>query len=167
MSVVAWDGEQLAADSACTSPDGAVNRVCKVAVVEVPAPRPWIGNPGLVLFGVVGLPDGLQMAADFLAGVTDELDLGEDREVIMCSASGAWLWNGCRPIPLIKEAKAAIGSGAQAALAAMFLGAGAARAVEIATAVCSECDGPVQAFSLPTVTTSDTVEPPTIHEVQE
>ncbi len=169
MSVVAWDGMQLAADSAGTAANGAVNRVAKIAAVEVPCPRPWIGHPPLVLIGVAGHPQGLQLAADFLVGRTDELELGTDddfSEVLMCSESGSWLWSGSRPTQLIIGAKAAIGSGAQAALALMLNGVGAVRAVEIATVVCTYCEGPVQAFSLPVVEV-DEVEPPVIHEVQQ
>lgn len=155
MTTVAWDGLTLAADSGASSPMGCLNRVVKLGMVELTKPRPFIGHPTHVLFGIAGHPEAFQLVAEFLGGETDELQLPADRdgdataEVILACAHGAWLWSGRRPIPLIAGAKAAIGSGAKAALGAMFVGANAVRAVEVACAIDGNSCDPVQAFSLP------------------
>jgi hypothetical protein len=141
-------------------------------MVEISKPRPYIGCPPLVLFGVAGHPEAFQLAYEFLSGATDQLELGVDddtvAEVLMASATGVWLWSGNRPIPLISGAKAAIGVGAKAALGAMFVGATATRACEVACAICSQCADPVQSFTLPQqALPPDVAEPIELHEAQD
>lgn len=144
----------MAADSSACSPGGTHNRAVKLGMVELLRPRPFIGHPPVVLYGVAGHPRAFQLVHEFLSGDTDELDLGAGNdgavsEVLLASLTGAWLWNGDRPLPLILEGKAAIGSGGAAALGAMFVGADAVRAVEVACAIDAGCVDPVQAFVLP------------------
>jgi hypothetical protein len=153
MTVIAWDGMQLASDSALSA-GGCINRASKIDRMEVTKARPVIGSPGLVLFGAAGHPEALQLVREFLTGETDKLDLDTDdetfAEVIMASVNGAWLWSGLRPIRLL-GGPAAIGVGAKAALGAMHHGASAAEAVATAIEFCDECAGPVQSLALPPV----------------
>lgn len=169
MTTVAWDGLTMAADSGASSPHGCLNRVVKLGMVELTKPRPFIGNPSHVLFGIAGHPEAFQLTVEFLSGESDVLELGTDddtvAEVLMASADGAWLWSGARPIPLIGGAKAAIGSGAKAALGAMFVGANAVRAVEVACAIDTDSCDPVQGFSLPHQPPPDSSEVE-LHEAQ-
>lgn len=167
MTVVAFDGQQLASDSALNMGDGLINRVVKIAAVEPALSRPYVGLPSIILFGTAGESDAFFKVHEFLSGITDKLDLKGKSDALIVTPEGAWFWTNDRPMLLIKDAKAAIGTGASAALAAMFAGASAARAVEIATALIDSCEGPVQAFTLPEpVEETPTVEPPEIHEVQ-
>lgn len=149
MTTLAFDGEQLASDSAATAEDGAYNRIAKIAVLEVNAARPHLGHISLALFGAVGQLDALAQVAEFLRGDRKTLDLKHHSEAIIVTPEGAWLWARSRPIPLLTGAKTSIGSGAKAALGAMFMGASASRAVEIACSIDAHTEGPVQVFVLP------------------
>jgi len=149
MTVIAFDGLTLAADSAMDMGDGTMNRVAKIGMVEPRGPVLGLGFPNVFLFGVAGEPHHIIHVHRFLSGEVEKLDLKGKSEALIVSAEGAWIWTGDCPVPLIGGAKAAIGSGAAAALGAMFAGAHAARAVEIATATDTGCEGPVQAFTLP------------------
>lgn len=166
MSVIAFDGRTLASDTGASSPSGTLNRMLKIAAVANVVERPFIGSPGFVIVGVVGHPQGVAMVQEFLAGSADTLDLGfgdDASEAIMVSNRGAWLWNGKRPTALVAGAYAAIGIGAKAALGAMYAGANAHRACEIACAISDGCEPPIQSFTLP----AEVEEPPELHEVQE
>jgi hypothetical protein len=169
VSVVAWDGLTLAADSAATYPDGHQNRICKIGMHECHREVPQLGRVSVVLFGVVGNPEDLQLVHRFLAGEADTLDLGikNGSDALIASPEGAWLWQGKGAVPLIRDAKAAIGSGGAAALAAMFAGTDALRAVEITCAVVDGCCDPVQAFRLPLPEQPQQHEPVELHEQQE
>lgn len=168
MSVIAWDGVTMAADSAATYAGSYQNRVCKIAAAEVHREVPQLGFLSTVLFGVVGNPEDLARLHRFLMGETDKLDLGPEKNgsnALIASPEGAWLWQGKGPAPLIRGAKAAIGSGGAAALAAMFADANAIKAVEVTCAVDPNCCDPVQAFSLPQPVALDTSEIE-LHEAQ-
>lgn len=145
MTVIAWDGNQLAADSALTASDGTINRMVKVAAIQPRGPIPHIGEHALVLFGVAGDPGTFAKVAEFLGGETTKLQL-KDSRVIIAVPGQAWIWEGDRPAKLIDGAKAAIGSGAQGALVAMLAGITAAKAVELVCAADSACREPVQAL---------------------
>lgn len=167
MTVIAWDGLTMAADSGCTTPSGTANRVCKIALVEPTKDIPFIGHPPVLLFGVAGDPSAFVKVHEFLTGQTDKLDLKDKAEVLIAAPGMAWLWTKDRPIQLITGAKAAIGIGASAALGAMFVGAPAHRAVEVTCAIVDGCYDPVQAFTigLPAGPPA-TEEPPELHEAQ-
>jgi hypothetical protein len=172
MSVVAWDGKIMASDSAVTHDTGCQNRICKIAMADVRRNVPLLGFVSVAVFGVVGIPGDLINVQRFMLGDLEKLDLGSGEDAsqaLIASPEGVWLWQLDAPVPLIRDAKVAIGHGAPAALAAMFIGADAMRAVEITCAVVDSCAEPVQGFGLPSrvIDEHEPAEPPELHEAQD
>lgn len=170
MSVIAWDGKMIASDSAGAA-GNYLNRIVKVAALDLNREVPLIGRLSTVLFGVVGQPENLIRVGQFLAGEVDELDLGADEDclslALIASREGVWLWQGKGSVAILNNSQCAIGDGAPAALGAMAMGATAVQAVEAACMVVDSCRPPVQAFAMTDGQPLQTQEPPEFHEQQE
>lgn len=135
MSVVAWDGEKLAADKRAVGNGGAIRTVTKIERLN-----------GGDLVGIAGDWDiGMMLVEWYRAGAEpqDFPKRAEDGEAIMVvvSAVDGKVMNFCSgPYSMpIEDTFYAIGSGRDHAEAVMYLGYDAVKAVEVASALTNGC----------------------------
>lgn len=132
MTIVAWDGKVLAADKQAQQA-GVVSTVTKIYRV----PGGLVGFCGTtdVIGDMLAWFKGGRVAAEFPASAksanTSALFIADDGSVLTYS-------EGINPMPE-EEKLYAIGSGRDFALAAMHLGFGAKKAVEVAIALTNTC----------------------------
>lgn len=144
MTVVAWDGETLAADKRSivngtrrtltkiirhpTRPELLAITGCWTAGAEV---RDWYVRGG--------------QASEFPAAAREADNFAR---LVVVSPDGVKCFEGS-PAPVVfDDTQAAFGSGADFALAAMYLGANAVRAVEVASRLSAECGDGVDTLTL-------------------
>ena len=145
MTVIAWDGKTLAADSQSTSD----NNTTIISDGKI-----WVH--GGLLFGATGSRgEGLILAKWYIDGaVFDKYpvlpgphDIDTDL-IVVTQDEIAVYYESPIPCPFSKDMQLAWGSGAQAAMGAMAHGATAAQACEAACAVNVYCGLPVISLSL-------------------
>ena len=90
----------------------------------------------------------LKQHDDNLFSLFDAFDLDKDISVLVLAPTGVWVYEGSGHPYQVEDDFAAIGSGAQAALAAMQLGKAPRKAVEVASLVDPATGGPVRSISL-------------------
>lgn len=140
MTVVCFDGKTMAADRQgefyCTKTS-----------------RKKIRRVGDLLVGGSGEARASEALIQWLANGADVDNFprfaeGDKADVLVASKDGLRLFQSS-PYPMVLENKFfAIGSGCDAAMAAMHLGLDARRAVEVACVVCTGCGGGIDAIDL-------------------
>lgn len=145
MTVIAWDGQVLAADSLATA-GSACSTVCKIFAHED------------CLLGITGdLSVGMELLNWFqrdrtVAGWRQEWrNPTEGASLLVIYPDGsAWKYESS-PYPFqLLQSFPAIGSGAEIAMAVMDAGRNAHDAVELTCKYNNTCGGPVMCLSLPT-----------------
>ena len=141
MTVIAWDGRTIAADSLAN--DAGLKRVVN-KLLRV--------NDGVI--AVTGAMDqGLELQAWFEAGADPakwpEFQKKDDwTRLIRATREGCW-WYARTPYPQRVIAPfTAFGSGRDFAIAAMHMGKSAKEGVELACELTTECMGPVDVIEL-------------------
>lgn len=141
MTVVAWDGKTLAADKMAASGGHGITttKVFRVHGALIGMAGPGDTCRALLHWARTGFePDKFPEVAK--TGEADMLVVHRDGEVV-CFGGG--------PHPLkIEDRCAAIGCGRDFALAAMYLGCDARRAVEVASALDIHCGRGIDALEL-------------------
>jgi hypothetical protein len=135
MTVIAWDGKTLAADRRSVV-NGTIRGTTKIS-----------RHPErLELIAITGsLSDGLEVRNWYLSGAAPEGFPATCRQadnfsrLIVIREDGVFCYEG-GPIPIkFDDQRVAFGSGADFAMAAMYLGRNAGEAVQVACALSSEC----------------------------
>ena len=140
MTIIAWDGYTLAADR-------------NAELYCSKAHRTKIRRIGPYIYGATGEARSFEQVYAWLEAGGDLASwprpVKDDSPIIMCiRPDGVWLYQDS-PIPFKLDNKQwAIGSGSDAALATMYLGYDALRAVEVACAVCTGCGGGIDTLEL-------------------
>lgn len=139
MSVLVWDGEELACDSHAN--DGRTS---------FPVEKIWSVN-GYLAGGVGLLSDVYSMRDWWMSGrPKDKFPKVSDRSnfVVVSKRHGLVRYTNS-PIPTIHGAnKIAVGSGCDFAYGALYMGANARQAVEAAIKYCPSCGGEVVSLRL-------------------
>jgi hypothetical protein len=136
VTVIAWDGKTLAADR--YSEQGYVRgertKIRRLADGRLVGAA---GRTSISLEVIAWLENG-GLPSDYPASAR-----GDDAAVIVVNTDGKAVIYDCGPVPLHIEGRkyVAIGSGAEAAMAAMYLGCDAVRACHVAGAVVVRCGG--------------------------
>ena len=135
MTVVAWDGKTLAADRRSVV-SGTIRATTKI--IRHPERRELMAITG-------SLVDGLEVRNWYLSGASPESFPATCRQadnfsrMIVVREDGVYCYESA-PIPIKFDDKCvAFGSGADFAMAAMYMGRNAEQAVEVACALSSEC----------------------------
>lgn len=134
MTVIAWDGETLAADRLAHS-EGLRNTVCKLRAVRD---------------GIIGFSGDLTACLEFVAwyeaGAIPSEYPAYMRDTKECPVNALLIREGrifkfdCTPFPCeFHDKRMVIGSGRDFALAAMHLGSSAIKAVQITNELCTTC----------------------------
>lgn len=140
MTVIAWDGKTLAADKASTAA-GFRSTVTKIHRV------------GHSLVALAGTESALMAALTWIRGDRNPADYPEsmrttDSLMWEINRYGLWRYEG-GPYPVCVEDRfLATGSGRDYALAAMYLGHDARRAVEVACALDITCGNGIDTLTL-------------------
>jgi len=140
MTTIAWDGETLAADTACVEGLMLVGRISKIGRYQT---EQW----GEVLAGSAGSAAAGDAWLAWLAdGGRGPVTPSPDAERFVILRSGEILvWEPNEPLPLTLAPGAyALGSGAAIALGALAAGAKAGRAVAIAAEIDCHTRAPVE-----------------------
>lgn len=143
MTVIAFDGYTVAADTQATAESGYVRRCRKL----------WRAEDGAVLAIAGHFSAGLALMAWYNAGkLPKDFPQGkevEDTVLLVFHKDRKPLSYEGHPIPMYwDDVLLADGSGKGAALGAMHMGATAKQAVEIAIKVCADCGGDVEVMEL-------------------
>lgn len=147
MTVIAYKAGVMAADSRETWGDSSVNTCLKLFEKRIGKRTHVIGTAGGSYSGMVFV-DWYGSGKEPPEALTEHLDLEEDFECLVWDGKQLLTVNHlCRLVPVI-EPFAAVGSGRKAALAAMHMGATAARACEIACKIDAYCALPVRTIKL-------------------
>jgi len=144
MTVIAWDGRYVAADSYTESHN------VKHMVYE-----PKLTVRGSVIFATVGWA-GLKHAwIDWLDAGADPKDTpvhgASDNDIgcfIVFENGKCWVYSKLVPYPVEERAPYAFGTGEDFAIGAMMADASAERAAEIAAEISVGCGGPIQVIDL-------------------
>jgi hypothetical protein len=140
MTVVAWDGVTLAADRMVCL-DGYSYQATKVHRIDRDTIVGISGDISSGLRFVQWLKSGADRATPLVS--EDDPEPEFNALVVMRTPEGVRLFryeDQCVPIPLL-DTRHALGAGAEYAAAALHLGVSAARAVEVACALCEHCAG--------------------------
>lgn len=156
MSVIAWDGQNLAADKRMTSGDGLIRTVTKVAHFQ------W-GDGQTVVHVLAGYCGDTAVAEQLLAWFQDGAAPEEFPESARKGAAELLVvtreWglqhftSGPEPLYL-EDAHVALGAGRDFALAAMSMGMNAAAAVDLASKHNAFCGGGIDVVSFPAETSA-------------
>ena len=139
MTVVAWDGTSMAAD-----------RQGEFFCTKIH--RTKIRRIGALIVGCSGEARSSEAVCQWLVAGGDvdrfpKVDEENKATVLVACHDGLFMYDNS-PHPIRLENKFfAIGSGGDAAMAAMYLGCDAARAVEVACEVCTGCGGGVDVLA--------------------
>lgn len=102
-----------------------------------------------VCIGIAGTyNDCTEFISWYRGGMKGDLPEMKDVNALMLSPNGIWMFDGSAKPYKITDRFMAIGSGAQAAMAAMYMGASPKEAVEIASKVDAYTGGPIQTRTL-------------------
>lgn len=133
MSIIAWDGTTLAADK----------RMVNYSVISTVTKVFRVGDDILVGFTGLAAQMGRYLAwmrAGFDPATYPVQDKDDTCYALVVHRSGRVMHYGATGYPVLGEdARHAAGSGRDFALAAMYLGCDAVRAVEITTHFCCDC----------------------------
>ena len=143
MSIIAWDGKQIAADRQVVAGE-IVQRGFKIKKLKNGEIVGWTGNHAAGLLLVQWYENG--------ADLDDwpEFQSSEDwSHIIICRSSGLYYTDSLPCWFKTKEKFTAFGSGRDVALGAMAAGASAKKAVEITNALCTSCGLGVDSFPVP------------------
>lgn len=141
MTVIAWDGETMAADRQASIGNYTYAQIQKIFRVE-----------GVGLVGFSGLSSAGIAVIEWLrnGAVREDYPLEDSDEctvMVITQSKKIILFNG--PTPVIIEAPFhAIGSGCDFALASMYLGKKAVQAVEVACALDESCGNGIDSLDL-------------------
>jgi len=142
MTVIAWDGKTLAGDKRATCA-GLIRTVTKILRVG-PLLVAGSGDLDMVVAGFVWVEGG-RKPEEFTAAMRDR-DTSPD---ILVIEEGRVLKYERTPYPMLFEDKLfAMGSGRDYALAAMYLGCDARKAVEVASEFDAGCGNGVDTLTL-------------------
>lgn len=131
MTTIAANRELMAADSQATTGEG-----IKFACVKL------FERQG----GIIGFCGGLAVGTKFVRSFPDVEEWDEDCEfeALILNSKGIWLYESSLEPIKVDQSFYAIGSGAQAAIAAMHMGADPIQAVKIAAKIDSGTGGRVR-----------------------
>ena len=147
MTVIAYRGGLIAADSRETWGDSTVNRCEKLFRKRIGRREHVIGTAGGSYSGML-FYDWYGSGKEPPETLTQHLDLEEDFEVMVWDGRHLYTANHlCRLVRVI-EPFAAVGSGRKAALAVMHMGGSARKAVEIACKIDPYCALPISIIKL-------------------
>lgn len=136
MTVIAWDGEVLAADRQTTHTSGIRRLLCKAWKTEHKTMGP-------ILFATCGSAMEGEMVREWLRGGPKPENL-VDMNAIVINRKGHVFELGERLVFLrLHNRKHALGSGAKVALAVMEMKGSAIKAVEVANKLIEGCGGGV------------------------
>jgi len=138
MTTIAVRGGVMAADSQCTGEY--IGRVCKIHRLPDGTLVGGAGNAAAVYAAVIWLQSGRQGEAP---------DIEEACLLFLKPDHSIWYASARWPEFPITDEYAAIGSGAVAAQAAMYLGRSAASAVSVACALDESTSAPIHTLKLP------------------
>jgi ATP-dependent protease HslVU (ClpYQ) peptidase subunit len=136
MSVVAWDGKTLAADKQGTIGD-----------VAITVTKLWKLNDGTVLGGVGDAFEAIGLRDWYMAGADPAEFDPENETILIVAKDGECKFLAQLPVFMpVEDPFMAWGAGADIALGAMMMGAGAVRAVGIVCGINVACGCGVDSF---------------------